>query len=209
MTTRYAKEKLDRSKLWSLEDYAAARPAFRTQVLAHKRSRHVALNEHATLYFEDFLTIKYQVQEMLRVERIFDPTEIQAELDAYNPLIPDGSNWKATFMIEYPDVDERRLALARLKGLERHLWAQAGDGAQVYAIANEDLERSNEEKTAAVHFLRYELPQDFIQALRQDAVLRFGIDHELMRCATEVHGPVRNALLADLAACRTQASESS
>ncbi len=196
-------KKLDRSQLWRLEEYAAARPAFRRRTLAHKRSRQVALNEHATVYFEDFLTIKYQVQEMLRVERIFEPAEIQAELDAYNPLIPDGRNWKATFMIEYPDVDERRLALAQLKGLEHRLWAQAGDGAKVYAIANEDLERSNEEKTAAVHFLRYELPEDFIQTLRQGAVLRFGIDHELMPCAMEVHEPFRSALLADLTACRT------
>ena len=191
-------EKLDRSKLWSLEAYAMERPAFRQQVIAHKRHRRVRLNAHAALYFEDFLTMRYQVQEMLRVERIFEPAEIEAEVEAYNPLIPDGSNWKATFMIEYPDVEERRRALERLKDIERQVWAQVGDGDRIVAIANEDLDRSNEDKTAAVHFLRFELSAAQVDALRQDARLRFGISHPAMTCEAEVDGEVRDSLLNDL-----------
>ena len=191
-------EKLDRAKLWGLEDYAVERPAFRRQVIAHKRHRRVRLTDHAALYFEDFLTMKYQVQEMLRVERIFEPAEIEAEIEAYNPLIPDGSNWKATFMIEYPDVEQRRRALERLKDIEQRVWAQVGDGDRVFAIANEDLDRSNEDKTAAVHFLRFELSADQIGALRQATRLRFGIDHPSMTCAVEPDGAVRDSLLSDL-----------
>ena len=191
-------DKLERSKLWGLEAYAAQRPAFRQQVIAHKRHRRVPLNAHATLCFEDFLTMKYQVQEMLRVERIFEPAEIEAEIEAYNPLIPDGSNWKATFMIEYPDVAQRRRALERLKDIERQVWAQVGDGDRVFAIANEDLDRSNEDKTAAVHFLRFELSAAQVDALRQDARLRFGISHPAMTSAAEVRGAIRGSLLNDL-----------
>ena len=191
-------EKLDRAKLWGLEAYAMERPAFRQQVIAHKRHRRVRLNDHAALYFEDFLTMKYQVQEMLRVERIFEPAEIEAEIEAYNPLIPDGSNWKATFMIEYPDVEERRQALEQLKDIERRVWAQVGDGDRVFAIANEDLDRSNEDKTAAVHFLRFELSAAQASALRQDARLRFGLSHQAMTCETEVDGAIRDSLLNDL-----------
>ncbi|MYE52730.1 MAG: DUF3501 family protein [Gammaproteobacteria bacterium] len=191
-------EKLDRSKLWGLEAYAMERPAFRQQVIAHKRHRRVRLNAHAALYFEDFLTMKYQVQEMLRVERIFEPAEIEAEVEAYNPLIPDGSNWKATFMIEYPDVEERRRALEQLKDIERQVWAQVGDEDRIVAIANEDLDRSNEDKTAAVHFLRFELSAHQVDALRQDARLRFGTSHPAMTCETEVDGEVRDSLLNDL-----------
>ena len=192
-------EKLERAKLWGLEEYAAERPAFRRQVIAHKRHRRVRLSDHAALYFEDFLTMKYQVQEMLRVERIFEPAEIEAEIEAYNPLIPDGSNWKATFMIEYPEVEQRRQALAQLKDIEQQVWAQVGDGGRIFAIANEDLDRSNEEKTAAVHFLRFELSADQVGALRQGARLRFGIDHPAMACELEVEGAVRDSLLSDLA----------
>lgn len=191
-------EKLNRAKLWGLEEYAAERPAFRRRVIAHKRHRRVRLNAHAALYFEDFLTMKYQVQEMLRVERIFEPAEIEAEIEAYNPLIPDGSNWKATFMIEYPDVEQRRRALAQLKDVEQRVWAQVGDGDRIVAIANEDLDRSNEDKTAAVHFLRFELSADQVQALRHGAPLRFGIDHPAMACKLQVEGAVRDALLSDL-----------
>ena len=191
-------EKLDRSKLWGLEAYAMERPAFRQQVIAHKRHRRVRLNAHAALYFEDFLTMKYQMQEMLRVERIFEPAEIEAEIEAYNPLIPDGSNWKATFMIEYPDVEQRRRALEQLKGIEQRVWVQVGGGERVSAIANEDLDRSNEDKTAAVHFLRFELSTAQVDALRQDARLRFGISHPAMTCVTEVDGEVRDSLLNDL-----------
>ena len=191
-------EKLDRAKLWGLEDYAVERPAFRRRVIAHKRHRRVRLTDHAALYFEDFLTMKYQVQEMLRVERIFEPAEIEAEIEAYNPLIPDGSNWKATFMIEYPDVEQRRRALEQLKDIEQRVWVQVGGGDRVFAIANEDLDRSNEDKTAAVHFLRFELSADQIGALRQAMNLRFGIDHPAMTCAVEPDRAVRDSLLSDL-----------
>ena len=191
-------KKLDRTKLWSLEQYAAERAEFRKQVIAHKQHRRLALNTHATLYFEDFLTMKYQVQEMLRVERIFEADEIQAELDAYNPLIPDGDNWKATLMVEYPDVEERRRALQTLTNMEHRVWTQAGDGPRIFAVANEDLERSNEEKTAAVHFLRFQLTTAFINALRESQPLRFGIDHERMRCEAAVPAEVRASLMEDL-----------
>ena len=191
-------EKLDRSKLWGLEAYAAERADFRQRIIAHKRHRRVRLNAHAALYFEDFLTMKYQVQEMLRVERIFEPAAIEAEIDAYNPLIPDGNNWKATFMIEYPEVEQRRRALEQLKDVERRIWAQVGEGDRTFAIANEDLDRSNEEKTAAVHFLRFELTANQTDALRQSMSLRFGIDHPAMTCAVAVDGEVRDALLSDL-----------
>ncbi len=192
-------EKLNRAELWSLEDYAVQRPEFRKQVIDHKRRRQVPLGQYATLHFEDFLTMKYQVQEMLRIERIFGPKDIQAEIDTYNPLIPDGANWKATLMIEYPDVAQRRQALERLKGVERRVWAQAGQqDPKLFAIANEDLDRSNEEKTAAVHFLRFELNEGFIHALRQSGPLRFGINHAHMRCAVEVVGEVKESLIGDL-----------
>ena len=191
-------EKLDRTKLWGLEAYAVERRDFRRKVIAHKRHRQVRLNAHAALYFEDFLTMKYQVQEMLRVERIFEPAEIEAEIEAYNPLIPDGSNWKATFMIEYPDVEQRRQALQQLKDVEQRVWAQVGEGERIVAIANEDLDRSNEDKTAAVHFLRFELSAEQVKALSQAAPLRFGISHPAMACETEVEGPIRSALLSDL-----------
>jgi len=191
-------DKLERRNLWSLEAYAAQRPSFRQQVIAHKRHRRVPLNAHATLYFEDFLTMKYQVQEMLRVERIFEPAEIEAEIEAYNPLIPDGSNWKATFMIEYPDVAQRRRALEQLKDIERRVWAQVGDTDRAFAIANEDLDRSNEDKTAAVHFLRFELSAAQVHALRRDARLRFGVSHPAMTCEAAVDGAIRGSLLNDL-----------
>jgi hypothetical protein len=194
-------QKLDRSTLWSLEDYAARREAFRKEVIAHKKSRRVALNAHATLYFEDHMTMKYQVQEMLRIERLFEPEEIADELGAYNPLIPDGSNWKATFMIEYEDVAERRAALARLRGVENTLWVRIGDHDKVYAIANEDLERSSEDKTSAVHFVRFELSPDMIQSARDGAPIAFGLDHDAMRCALENVGTdTRRSLIADLTA---------
>ncbi len=191
-------QKLTRTDLWSLEQYAEQRPAFRAQVLAHKKPRQVPLGPHATLYFEDRLTIQYQIQEMLRVERVFEAAGINDELEAYNPLIPDGTNWKATFMIEYSDVEERRQALTRLAGVEHRVWAQAGDLERVFAIANEDMERSTEDKTAAVHFLRFELPQDVIAALKGGAVLTFGIDYDGFEQRTEVSAESRAALAADL-----------
>jgi hypothetical protein len=209
-------DKLDRSQLWSLEQYAEERDTFRAAVMAHKEARRVALGGHATLYFEDFLTMKYQVQEMLRAEKIFTAAEINEEIDAYNPLIPDGRNWKATFMIEYPDAEERQVALARLTGVEHTIWVRVGEGEggrggtegggggggggeKIFAIANEDLERSTEEKTAAVHFMRFELDDAAIAALRSGAALAFGCDHPGMReTLNPVPAETRAALLADL-----------
>src|SRR5919108_4897479 len=161
----------------SLETYARERSSFRAKVLEHKKNRTVHLGEHVTLQFEDELTIRYQVQEMLRIERIFEDEGIQGELDAYNPLIPDGSNWKATMLIEYLDVDERRRMLAELKGIERAVWVQVEGCERVYVIADEDLERETEEKTASVHFLRFELSREMRDALRRNAALTIGVDH--------------------------------
>lgn len=168
---------LTRSDLWSLEEYSEKRTAFRGEVIAHKKDRHVALNEHARLLFEDELTIRYQIQEMLRIEKIFEAAGIQEELDAYNPLIPDGSNWKATFLIEYEDVNERRQALAELIGVEDKIWMQVGDQDKVYAIADEDMDRENEEKTSSVHFLRFELNADMVAAAKSGAGILIGCDH--------------------------------
>ncbi|MGA7979634.1 MAG: DUF3501 family protein, partial [Chromatiaceae bacterium] len=148
---------LTRDDLHSLEKYAELRSEFRNRVMAHKKTRQVALGPHITLYFEDRLTMQYQVQEMLRAERIFEAAGIQEELDAYNPLIPDGSNWKATFMVEYEDADERREALSRLIGIEDRVWVRVAGFDKVGAIADEDLEREDETKTSSVHFLRFEL----------------------------------------------------
>jgi hypothetical protein len=191
-------QKLSREDLLSLEQYAEQRPSFRAKVMAHKQARRVPIGAHAALYFEDRLTMQYQVQEMLRVERIFEPAGIQEELDAYNPLIPDGDNWKATFMIEVDDVDERRDALARLIGIEDKVWVQAGDGQKVFAIADEDLERESEDKTSSVHFLRFQLPAGTITALKSGAALRAGIDHPEYSCETELGNASRAALVADL-----------
>lgn len=190
--------KLSRNDLWNLEDYAEARASFRAEVIAHKKLRQVALGPHATLFFEDRLTIKYQVQEMLRVERIFERAAIEEELAAYNPLIPDGSNWKATFMLEYPDVEERRQALARLGGIEHRVWVQAEGGARILTIANEDLDRTTDGKTAAVHFLRFELDPTTIALLKRGAQLRMGIDHPGLPCAVDVPAPIRDCLVQDL-----------
>lgn len=192
-------EKLDRSKLWSLEEYAAERDAFRAEVIAHKKARRVALHPHATLYFEDFLTMKYQVQETLRVEKLFEPADIEDELVTYNPLIPDGSNWKATFMIEYEDVAERRAALARLTGVEHRIWVQVAGLERVYAIANEDLERSNTEKTSAVHFLRFELTPAMVEAVKHGETVAMGIDHPELECRLDtLPDDTRQSLAADL-----------
>jgi len=190
---------LTRTDLMPLEQYAVERPQFRAKVIAHKKHRRVPLGPHLNLYFEDRLTIQYQVQEMLRIERIFEPDGIQEELDAYNPLIPDGSNLKCTAMLEYQDAEERHRALAALKGLENHVWVQVEGCDRVYAIANEDLERSNETKTSAVHFMRFELTPDMVAALRGGAALRFGANHDLYRHEVEAAGETREALLRDLA----------
>lgn len=190
---------LTRDDLFSLEQYAVQRAAFRAKVMAHKQSRRVPIGAHATLYFEDRLTMQYQIQEMLRVERIFEPAGIQEELDAYNPLIPDGDNWKATFMVEYEDVDERRDALTRLIGIEDKVWVQAGDEDRVLAIADEDLERENADKTSSVHFLRFQLPAATIQAVKSGAPIRMGIDHPEYSYEVVLDDSRRAALAGDLA----------
>jgi hypothetical protein len=195
-----AMNKLTRKDLYSLETYAQERPEFRKRVLAHKKNRHVPIGSNATLYFEDALTVQYQIQEMLRVERIFEAEGIEDELGAYNPLIPDGSNWKATFMVEFPEVAERREQLARLIGIEDKVWVQVSGHERVYAIADEDLERENEEKTSSVHFVRFELTPGMVSAVKAGAAISIGIDHENYRYAVEPVSPaVRDALAADLA----------
>jgi len=185
--------------LLSLEAYARSRDEWRQRVIEHKKSRTVRLGEHVTLLFEDELTIRYQVQEMLRIERIFEAQGVQGELDAYNPLVPDGGNWKATMLIEYPDADERRRMLARLKGIERRAWVQVQGCERIYAIADEDLERENEEKTSSVHFLRFELDLASRDALRGGAALSVGIDHPHYSATTRVDAAVRASLAGDLA----------
>jgi len=190
---------IKRDSLLPLETYARERRAFRARVIEHKKLRTVHVGDHLTLQFEDELLIRYQIQEMLRIERIFEEAGIQGELDAYNPLLPDGGNWKATLFIEYPDVEERRRMLERLKGIERQTWVQAGDSERVYAIADEDLERENEEKTAAVHFVRFELPAAAREALRRGAGVRIGSDHPEYRRSVEATPEQRAALLKDLA----------
>jgi len=186
--------------LMPLEAYAKARPEFRAKVIAHKKDRTLQLGENVTLIFEDELTIRYQVQEMLRVERIFEEEGIRDELGAYNPLVPDGSNWKATMLIEYPDENERRAMLAQLIGIEDKVWAQVAGCERVYAIADEDLERENDQKTSSVHFLRLELTAAMVAALRGGAALSIGVDHPNYSAA--VHGisdAMRASLMADLA----------
>jgi uncharacterized protein DUF3501 len=189
---------IKRDTLLSLEAYARERAGFRARVLEHKRKRSVRLGEHLTLQFEDELTIRYQVQEMLRIERIFEEEGIQGELDAYNPLIPDGSNWKATMLIEYPDADERRRMLGLLKGIERRVWVQVEECERVLAIADEDLERETEDKTSSVHFLRFELSAAMRERLRRGARVTVGVEHPQYRASAELQPEVRAALAADL-----------
>ena len=170
-------QKLKREDLWSLEDYAERRQQFRAEVMAHKKNRQLALDDNVRLYFEDQLTVRYQIQEMLRIEKVFDRQGIQDELDAYNPLIPDGQNWKATMMLEYDDVDTRRQQLSQLRGIERCVWLQVKGNDRVAPIADEDLEREDDDKTSSVHFLRFELTTRMIEDLHRGAELRAGIDH--------------------------------
>ncbi len=188
---------LVRADLMPLEEYARQRSAFRARVLGHKRDRQVAIGGHARLYFEDRLTVLYQIQEMLRIERIFEADEIEAELAAYNPLIPDGGNWKATFMLEYEDVEERKFALARLHGVAEKVWAEVG-GDRVFAVADEDMEREDPDKTSSVHFLRFDLTDAMIGAARAGQPIRMGIDHPHYRHDTVVPETVRASLVADL-----------
>jgi hypothetical protein len=191
--------KISRDSLMTLEAYAKNRKDFRSKVLAHKKNRTVHLGGHLTLIFEDELTIRYQVQEMLRVEKIFEEQGIQEELDAYNPLIPDGRNLKATMLIEYEDATERKAALARLKGIEDKAWIRVEGCPRVHAIADEDLERENDEKTSSVHFLRFELSNEMADALKYGVGLAIGVDHAAYNEALDpVPAEIRAALVKDL-----------
>lgn len=189
---------LTHTDLYSLEHYARIRPEYRAKVIEHKKLRRLVLGDHAALYFEDKLTMQYQIQEMLRLERMFEPEAIQEELDVYNPLIPNGSNWKATFMVEYSDIEERQQALVRLIGIERTVWVRVDGLDKVHPIANEDMERETEDKTSAVHFMRFELTPAMISALKNGACLSAGVDHPQYRAAVEVPDVVRSSLVADL-----------
>ena len=171
-------EKLNKSDLFSLEEYSINRDSFRKKVLEEKQHRKVYIGEHVVLLFENKNTIQYQIQEMLRIEKIFDAEGIQEELDAYNPLIPDGSNLKAVMLIEYPNVEERKEKLKILKGIERKIWIKVGLHNKVFAIADEDLEREDETKTSAVHYLRYEFSASMIDGWKNDSSIVMGIDHE-------------------------------
>jgi len=195
---RKTMSKLTRQDLMSLEEYAEKRAAYRQQVMAHKKQRCVMLGNHLTLYFEDRLTIQYQIQEMLRIEKIFEKAAIEEELAAYNPLIPDGTNWKATMMIEFTDVEERRQALAQMIDIEQRIWAQIGNGEKIFVIADEDLERTTEEKTSAVHFLRFEIPVSQIAMLKNGETLHFGVDHPNYHFSTEIQPFIRDRLVNDL-----------
>jgi hypothetical protein len=189
---------IERDSLLSLEAYAKQRNAFRAQVMEHKKRRTVHLGSHVTLLFEDELTVRYQVQEMLRIERIFEEEGIRHELDAYNPLVPDGGNWKATMLIAYPDEAQRRRRLTELKGIERRVWVQVAGASRVYAIADEDLERENDEKTSSVHFLRFELDAPVRERLRRGAGVGMGVDHPQYSAAVELSSEQRAALASDL-----------
>ena len=190
--------KITRESLMSLEAYAKARPEFRAKAMAHKRLRTVHIGDHVTLLFEDEMTIRYQIQEILRVEKQFEEQGILDELEAYNPLIPDGRNFKATMMIEYADEAERRVALTKLKGIEDKTWVQVEGSKKVYAIADEDLERENETKTSAVHFVRFELSQEMAAALKYGVTLSMGVDHPNYAASTDIASDTRAALVADL-----------
>jgi uncharacterized protein YggL (DUF469 family) len=190
--------KITRDSLMTLEAYAKARPEMRAKVMAHKKNRTLHLGEHITLIFEDELTMRYQIQEMLRAERIFEDAGIQDELDAYNPLVPDGCNWKATMMIEYDDVEERRAALSKLIGVEGKVWVQVADFDRVYAIADEDLERETEQKTSSVHFLRFELSPEMGKSVRGGAAIRVGVDHPAYQAELATNPAQRDSLAADI-----------
>lgn len=190
---------LARSDLWSLEEYSVNRAEFRAEVLEHKKHRNIQIGKHILMTFEDEKTIRYQIQEMLRIEKVFEADGIQEELDAYNPLVPDGDNWKCCMLIQYPDVEERKARLAALIGVERQTWVQVAEGEKVFAIADEDLERENDEKTSSVHFLRFQLTDADVAAVKAGASITFGVDHDAYP-----EGPVtleeaeRAALAADI-----------
>ena len=192
-------KKLTRPDLLSLEQYSQDRPRLRSEVIAHKQLRNVQVGPNMTWCFEDYTTIRYQVLEMLRAERIFEAPAIQEEIDAYNPLIPDGHNWKVTLLLEFPDPEERRTALERLIGVEDRCWIRVSEMERVFAIADEDMERENADKTSAVHFLRFELSPSMVEAMKSGASLSLGVDHDNYR---HVEGPlsaaVRDSLNRDL-----------
>jgi Protein of unknown function (DUF3501) len=191
--------KVTRDSLMTLEAYSKARTDFRKQVLEHKKLRTIALGDHVTLLFEDELTVRYQIQEMLRVEKIFDEEGIQHEIDSYNPLIPDGNNFKATMLIEYTDENIRRKMLTQLKGIERKVFVQVEGSKKVYAIADEDLERENEDKTSAVHFLRFQLDADMVKSLQYGVALSMGVEHEnYVAMLAPLPAAYQQALLKDL-----------
>ena len=190
---------LERSDLWSLEEYSERRPVFRAEVLQHKEKRRVMLGNHVLLVFEDQLTIRYQIQEMLRIEKTFEAAGIQEELDAYNSLIPDGDNWKCTMLIQYPGIEERKARLSDLVDIENRVWVQIADSSKVYGIADEDLNRTNDEKTSAVHFLRFQFDAERVAALRSGSSITFGIDHRKYPVDDFlVKESVRRALVADI-----------
>ena len=192
--------KLTRKDLMSLEQYASERVRLRTEVIAHKQVRNVRVGPNMTWCFEDYTTIRYQILEMLRAERIFEGDGIQGELDAYNPLIPDGSNWKVTLLLEFPDPNERRTALEQLIGVEDRCWIRVSEMERVFAIADEDMERANDEKTSAVHFLRFELSPSMVEALKSGASLSIGVDHDYYRHVLgPLPTPIRDSLSLDLA----------
>ena len=192
--------RITRESLLTLEAYAKTRKSFREEVIAHKKSRTVHLGEHVTLLFEDETTIRYQIQEMLRIEKTFEEEGIRDELEVYNPLIPDGRNWKATLLVEYEDAEERKRALANLKAIEDRVWVQVAGFDRVYAIADEDIERENESKTSSVHFIRFELSQEMIDALKAGASLSMGVNHPAYSFTlAEVPETTRQALLRDFA----------
>jgi hypothetical protein len=203
LTTQARRKKrmpaITRDSLMSLEQYAKVRKEFRANVMAHKKTRTIHLGDHLTLQFEDEMTMRYQIQEMLRAERIFEEEGIRAELSAYSPLVPDGSNWKATMMIEYSEVDERRVALSRMIGIEDRVWVQVEGCPRVYAIADEDLNRETEEKTSSVHFLRFELDASMKRALSGGSNMRVGVDHPNYQTTLDPVAPdVRDSLVKDL-----------
>jgi hypothetical protein len=192
-------KKLDRKELFSLEEYAEKRKSFRAQVMEHKQNRRLPIGPNATLYFEDRLTIQYQIQEMLRIEKVFEAEGIEEELQTYNPLIPDGSNWKATFMLEYDDEEERREQLGLMLGIDKAVWLKVAEHDRITPITNEDLERETETKTSSVHFMRFELTSAMISDLKQGASLSAGIDHDAYRYSLEpVPENIRESLIKDL-----------
>jgi hypothetical protein len=192
-------QKLTRKDLYSLEDYLEMRDDYRKKVMAHKKDRRLELGDNVLMMFEDRLIMQYQVQEMLKAEKIFDAAGIEEELDAYNPLIPDGNNWKATMLIQYPDVEERQKQLAQLIGIENKIWMQVDGFDKIFAIADEDLERDTEDKTSAVHFMRYQLDDDMKAAVKSGAAISAGVDHDNYQATVSpIASNIRNSLAADL-----------